>query len=82
MVSIDISELKDEAKDLQEFLGNKLGVEVKVDGKTMNIDSAEAQPSRGKIKEYVNRFFHRKKLIDTYAVRTEKEGFKIVKKKT
>ena len=82
MVFIDISELKDEEKDLQNFLEDKLSVEIKVDGKTMNIDSAEAQTSRGKIKEYLNRFFYRKKLTDTYTVRTEKEGFKIIKKKT
>ena len=82
MVSIDVNELKDEVKSLQEFIGNKLGVEVKIDGKTMNIGSAEEQPSRGKVKEYVERFLHRRKLTDTYAIRSEKDTFKIVKKKT
>lgn len=81
MISIDIEELKDEAKDLQEFLGGKLGVEVKVEDKIMNIGSAEGSPSRGKVKEYVERFFHRKDLSDTYRVRSEKDTIKIFKKR-
>ncbi len=81
MVFIDISELKDESQELQTFLKNKLEVEIKIDDKKMNVASDEEQISKKRIKEYIERFFYRKKLTDDYSVRNEKEGFKIVKKK-
>ena len=81
MVSIDVDELKDEMNSLQEFLEKKLSVKVKVEGKVMNVGSEEELP-RGKVKDYVERFFYRKGLSGTYAVKSQRDEIKIVKKKT
>ena len=84
MVSINIDELKDEVSGLQEFLEKKLNVEVKVDdkAKVMNVGSEEEKLSRGKVKDYVERFIYRKGLSDTYKVSSQKDELKVVKKKT
>lgn len=82
LVSIDVGELKDEVSDLQEFLERKLSVEIRVEDKVMGVGSAEERLSRRKVKEYVERFFHRRGLSDTYRVRSEKDAIKIVKRKT
>jgi hypothetical protein len=81
LVSIDVDELKDERSSLQEFLEKKLSVKVKVEGNVMNVGS-EGEMSRGKVKDYVERFFYRKGLSDTYVVKSLKDEIKIVKKKT
>ena len=81
LVSIDIDALKDEMSGLQEFLEKKLSVKVKVEGKVMNV-GPDGKMSRGKVKDYVERFFYRKGLSDTYAVKSQKDEIKIVKKKT
>jgi hypothetical protein len=82
LISIDIGDLKDEVNDLQEFLKGKLIVDVKVEGKTMNVGAGEEKLSRGIVKDYVERFFYRKDLSDVYKVANNKDAFKIVKKKT
>lgn len=81
MVNIEITVLKDEAGELQEFLKNKLGVEVKSDGKVISVGLEEDKISRGKVKEYVERFFYRKDLSKTYLIRNDKDLIKIIKKK-
>ena len=81
LVSVDVDELKDEMSGLQEFLEKKLNVKVKVADRVMNVGS-EGEMSRGKIKDYVERFFYRKGLSDTYAVKSQIDELKIVKKKT
>jgi ABC-type proline/glycine betaine transport system ATPase subunit len=81
LVSIDVDALKDEMSGLQEFLEKKLGVKVMAEGKVMNVGS-EGEISRRKVKDYVERFFYRKGLSDTYAVNSQKDGIKIIKKKT
>ena len=81
MVYVDVDELKDERSSLQEFIEKKLNVKVKVEDKVMNFVS-EGEMSRGNVKDYVERFFHRKGLSDTYAVKSQKDEIKIVKKKT
>ena len=82
MITIDIVELKDEVNGLQEFLTKKLDVTIKVDGESMNVGSAEEKISNGKVKDYVERFFHRNGLSDTYKVSSQKDSLKIVKRKT
>jgi len=81
LVNIEITVLKDEAGDLQEFLKNKLGVEVKSDGKVISVGLEEDKISRGKVKEYIERFFYRKDLSKTYLIRNDKDLIKIIKKK-
>lgn len=81
MVNIEITVLKDEAGELQAFLKNKLGVEVKSDGKVISVGLEEDKISRGKVKEYVERFFYRKDLSKTYLIRNDKDLIKIIKKK-
>lgn len=81
MISIDIGELKDELRSLQEFLEKKLSVKIKVEDKTMNMNEGEESLSRSKVKDCMERFFYRKGLADTYKVRSEKDMIKIVKKK-
>ena len=81
MVNIEITVLTDEAGELQEFLKNKLGVEVKSDGKVISVGLEEDKISRGKVKEYIERFFYRKDLSKTYLIRNDKDLIKIIKKK-
>ena len=81
MVNIEIAVLKDEVGELQIFLKNKLGVEVKSDGKVISVGLEEDKLSRGKVKEYVERFFYRKNLSKTYLIRNDKNLIKIIKKK-
>ena len=81
MVNIEITVLKDEVNELQEFLKNKLGVEVKSDGKVISVGLEKDKISRGKVKEYVERFFDRKNLSTTYLIRNDKDLIKIIKKK-
>ena len=81
MVNIEIAVLKDEVGELQIFLKNKLGVEVKSDGKVISVGLEEDKLSRGKVKEYVERFFYRKNLSKTYLIRPDKDLIKIIKKK-
>lgn len=81
LVSINVDALKDEMNGLQEFLEKKLSVKIKVEGKVMNVGSEEELP-RGKVKDCVERFFYRKGLSDTYAVKSQKDEITIVKKKT
>lgn len=82
MVSINIDELKDEVNGLQEFLEKKLNVDVKIEGKVMNVDSKEERLSRSKVKDYVERFLYRNGLSDTYKVNSQKDSLKVIKKKT
>lgn len=82
MVSIDVRKLKGEVTGLQEFLERRLSIKVNVEGKVMNVGSKEEKLSRGKLKDYVERFIYQKNLSDTYKVRIENEALKIVKKKT
>lgn len=82
MVSIDVGELKDEAEGLREFLEKKLSVKVKIEEKTMSVGSAEDALSRGEVKDNVERFFHRKRLSDSYKAISEKDAIKIIKKRT
>ena len=81
MVSIDVDALKDEKEDLREFLEKKLGAKVKIEEKTMSVDS-ETALSRGEVKDNVERFFHRKGLSDSYKAISVKEGLKIIKRRT
>ena len=81
MVYVDVDELKDEMSGLKEFLEEKLNVKVKVADRVMDVGS-EGEMSRGKVKDYVERFFYRKGLSDTYAVKSHNDEIKIVKKKT
>ena len=81
MVSIDIGELKGDVSNLQEFLRKKLSVEVKIEGKVMDVGSSEEKLSRSDVKDYVERFLYRKDLSDSYKIRIEKDAIKIVKKK-
>jgi len=81
LVSINIEELKEEASGLREFLEEKLGVEVKVEGKVMNVGSEKEKLSRGKVKDCVERFLYRKDLSETYKVNSQKDELKLVKKK-
>lgn len=81
LISIDVDELKDEVNALQGFLQDKLSVEVKVEGKIMNLGAEEEKLSRSRVKDYVERFFHRKGLSDAYKVMNDKDTIKIVKKK-
>ena len=80
LVSVDFDEYKDEISGLQEFLEKKLSVKVKVADRIMNVGS-EGELSRGKVKDYVERFFYRKGLSETYAVKTHNDEIKIYKNK-
>jgi len=82
LVSIDIEELKHEINTLQEFLKSKLNVEIAVKDNVMRLVSENKRLARGKVKDYVERFFYRRGLSETYKVRSGKEAIKIVKKKT
>lgn len=82
MVSIDIEELKHEMSSLQEFLKKKLKVEIAVENNVMRLVLVNERLARGKVKDYVERFFYRRGLSETYKVRSEKDAIKIVKKKT
>lgn len=83
MVSINVDELKDEVSGLREFLEEKLSVEVKVEGKVVNVGSEKEKLSRGKVKDCMERFFYRNGLSDTYKVSSsQKDELKVVKKKT
>ena len=82
LVSINIDELKDEVNGLQEFLEKKLNVDVKIEGKVMNVDSKEEKLSRSKVKDCVERFLYRNGLSDTYKVNSQKDALKVIKKKT
>ena len=82
MISIDIDALKDEKDDLQAFLNEKLGVQVNADSKSLSVGSEENKLSRGKVKDYTERFFYRRGLSEKYKVKIEKDAIKIVKRKT
>jgi len=47
----------------------------------MNVGLEKDKISRGKVKEYVERFFDRKNLSTTYLIRNDKDLIKIIKKK-
>ena len=81
MISIDISDLKDEITPLKEFLAKKLSVEVRIEDKIVKVGTAEDTLSRSNVKEYIERFFYRKNLSNLYKVLSEKEAIKIIKKK-
>ena len=81
MVSIDVDELKYDLNVFQEFLRSKLNVEIVVEDKFMRLVLANESLARGKVKDYVERFFFRRGLSETYKVRSEKDALKIVKKK-
>ena len=81
MVSIDVDELKYDLNVFQEFLRSKLNVEIVVEDKFMRLVLVYESLARGKVKDYVERFFFRGGLSDTYKVRSEKDALKIVKKK-
>jgi hypothetical protein len=82
LVSIDCEELKDETSSLQEFLKRKLNVEIEVEDKVMRLVLTNGTLARGKVKDFLERFFYRKGLSKKYKVRSEKNAIKIVKKKT
>lgn len=84
LVSINFEEFKKEISGLQEFLEEKLSVEVKVEAKAkvMTVGSKEDKLSRGKVKDCIERFFYRKGLSDAYRVSSQKDELKIVKMKT
>ena len=80
MVSINVDELKDGVSDLQEFLEKKFNTKIKVADRVMSVGS-EGDFSRGKVKDYVERFFYRKGLSDTYTVKTHNDEIKIFRNK-
>ena len=82
LISIDINALKEKISGLQAFLNEKFGVEVNVSDKLMHVGSEKDQLSRGKVKDYIERFFYRNNLSKTYNVRLEKDAIKIVKIKS
>ena len=82
MVSIDIGDLKEEISKLQDYLEKKLNVEVVVQEKVMQVGTETDRVARGKVKDYVERFFYRGGLSENFKVRSEKDTIKIVKQKT
>ncbi len=82
MVSIDVEALKDEKEGLREFLEKKLGAKAALEEKTISIDLDEGALSRGQVKDNVDRFLHRKELKDQYKSISDKDGLKIIKKRT
>ena len=82
MVSIDVDELKGDVNALQQFLKEKLKVEVNIDSKIVNVETKEEQLSRGMVKDYLERFLYRQGLSNSYKVRNNAELIKIVKIKT
>ncbi len=81
MVSIDVGELKYDLNVFQEFLKWKLNVEIVVENNFMRLTHTN-RLARGKVKDYIERFFYRRGLSGMYKVRSEKDVLKIVKKKT
>lgn len=80
MIGINVESLK-ESKELQDFLNEKLGTEVKVEGNIITVGSAEETLSHGKVKDCVDRFLYRKNLSDRYKTISDKDELKIIKKK-
>jgi len=82
LVSIDVEALKGEKEALLEFLEKKLGAKTKLEEKTLSVDLDEDTLSRGKVKDNINRFLHRNELTDKYKAISDKDGLKIIKKRT
>lgn len=82
MVFIAVGKFKDELSNLQEFLKRKLSVEIFVEDKGIRLVLENERLARGKVKDYVERFFYRRGLSETYKLRNEKDSIKIIKTKT
>ncbi|MDQ1278989.1 MAG: hypothetical protein QG670_249 [Thermoproteota archaeon] len=80
MIGINVEALK-ESRELQDFLKERLGTEVKIEGNIITVGSIEEIISHGKIKDCIERFLYRKKLFDKYKTISDKDELKIIKKK-
>ena len=80
MITIDVSELRNECDELSEFLKSKLQASIIIKD-TMLVITPEETLSIKDAKEYVKRFLHYKGLSEICKVTEEKEVIKIAKRK-
>ena len=81
-MSIDISGFKEEHSGLEAFLTNKLNIKTVIENKILRLDLMNEKVARGKLKDYLERYFYREGLSEKYKVRFERDLIKIVEKKS
>jgi hypothetical protein len=82
MLSVDISDLEDAAKDdLSEFIESKLQVKSEQEGSVITFDdkSSRTHVSAPEIRTYLKRFMHAKELRKKYRLLSSNGSLKFVK---
>jgi len=74
---VDLGELEEERETLSNFLRTKLKVDINSSGNKVLVDSESIPPKE--LKRLVNKFVHRRNLMNKYWVALEKDVVKINK---
>lgn len=81
MITIDLSQIKNEKGSLSDFLKSKIQVIITVKGDSLVLDTGEDKLPIKSVKMLLKKFLHQKGLEETYRVIEEKEVARIVKQK-
>ena len=81
MITIDVSEMKDERDRLAEFLRTKLSAPVEVKGKTLILKPVSPVSTAGDLKTLVKRFLHQRGLSESCRVTLEGDVLRVSRRK-
>jgi len=81
MITIDVSEMKDERDRLAIFLKSEHNLQVEAKGKSLVIQSGARALTSGDMKALVKRFLHRNGMSEDYRVTVEGELLRVTKRK-
>ena len=73
MITIDMSEIKEERNYLTDFLKTRIQVSIAVKGESLILDARKEKLLTMSIKAFVKRFLHQRGLSEAYRVIEERE---------
>ena len=77
MVKIMVAELKDKAKELAEFLTQKLGAKAELLGETIIVEESGERAGSRIVKTYIKRFLHLQGIRTQYKLTLQKGEFRL-----
>lgn len=80
MITIDLSQIKNEKDNLSEFLKSRIQVTITVSEDSLILETGEEEPPVKSMKTLLKKFLRHRGLEDRYSVIEKKETYKVVEK--
>ena len=80
MITIDLSQIKNEKGNLSDFLRSKIQVIITVNGDSLVLDTGKEEPSIKSVKILLKKFLRQRGLEDRYGVVEKKETYRFIEK--